>query len=496
MKKNVTTLSFALGWLLTLFLLSGCGDKTPTTEEIITRANELMNAGQIEDAIRILEARAQVDGERIDLLEPLAFAYAAVDDPMMAAFTFSKMAEIAPEMPEYHLYAAGSYEEAGDPASAISEYRVYLEEQPGDRAVWTTLGDLERSRGNRNAALEAYLKAEKVEERGTTQLKLGELFLQADNLAQAQRWFASALRTDPKTEPDALLGLLETALESRRFVDAEELVERLQSEFPAYLETSPLADAPAQLAAWRERQEEARRATEALTTTEAGEPANAESEEPANVESEEPESMTAASGEAQTAEGVINQPPGEVIADAGTSGTPEDNEAETRPESGTAGTSESQPPVNDPAGSRGPASAAGFSPREATTETSLSSEPSEPSVDPVAALRRKILENDSRADLWFELSQLYFERGEVQWARATASEAIRRAPDNPKYTLHFLLVAQESMPADQLLRELEKAYRKFPNSPEVLQTLARAYRARGYDRNADLLRQRYEELTR
>ena len=71
---------------------------------------------------------------------------------------------------------------------------------------------------------------------------------------------------------------------------------------------------------------------------------------------------------------------------------------------------------------------------------------------------------------------------------------MRRDPGNPKFVLQFLRAAQRTMDGDRLIREMEAAYRKFPQEPKVVLVLARAYADEGNRRNARILYQKFLEL--
>ena len=99
-----------------------------------------------------------------------------------------------------------------------------------------------------------------------------------------------------------------------------------------------------------------------------------------------------------------------------------------------------------------------------------------------------------RPQVWAELSEAYLRTGNDRWAQATASEAMRRDPENPKMVLQFLRAAQQTMDSELVIREMESAYRNFPNQPEIILVLARAYRDQNNLRNARLLYQKFLEL--
>jgi len=451
-----------------LFLIfPGCGEKELPLEEQVLQAETLLDAGQIESAVRILEHCRERAPERVDILESLAFAYSASGDPILASLTFTEIAEIVPRRSEYLLYAAESLLEAGDRKGAVSQYERYLERRPEDRAVWVALADLHIEQGRLNKALEALLEAEKTESQPRQHLSIGDLYLRKDNLAQAQSWFGRALEGGAEVRDEALLGLLETAVRARRFADAEALVERLEAEYPGRLEQSPLESVRDQLLAWRERQEAAREALAALDDRNLRLPPGESAAEALSVDEAVPdderevaETLPGAGGpDRQTVDAVVAEPLDEARDGVAMESA---REAENR---------------------ESPARTAAESPLEEGRAAREAGNLQEA----IRQLKRALVLDDTQSGVWAELSELYLEVGNDRWAQATASEAMRRDPDNPKRVLQFLRAAQRTMDSQRLIREMEAAYRKFPRQPELVRVLARAYADEGNFRNARLL---------
>ena len=448
---------YCLGFILML-IFSGCGDRQPPIGELVGQAEALMAAGQIENAILILERCSERDPERVDVLESLAFAYAAQGDATLASMTFLRIAEIVPQQPEFLLYAAESLLQAGDSKGAVSQYEAYLEIRPGDRAIRVTMADLHISLGRANEALEALLVAEQIESRPQQRIRIGELYLRRNNLAQAQSWFSQALEGGAVVRDEALLGLLETAVRARRFADAEQLLARLDAEYPGRLDQSPMDGVRDQLQEWRKRQNAAAEAVAALDSR----PGFVEERE-AQVDEEEsvavdpwpiPESdpPEPASPPVEVAQQL--EPPVEV--------------ADER----MANESLSRDLVSQA--------------RSLRADGSI--------TEAIHHYKRALVLNDSQPEVWAELSEAYLETGNDRWAQATASEAVRREVDNPKWILQFLRAAQRTMESDRLVAEMETAYRRFPENPEVILVLARAFAGGGNERNARLLYYKFLRL--
>lgn len=83
--------------------------------------------------------------------------------------------------------------------------------------------------------------------------------------------------------------------------------------------------------------------------------------------------------------------------------------------------------------------------------------------------------SNNRPELWNNLSRAYLIDGQVNNAETAALEAVRLDPREVAYTLDYLRVAQRSKNADAFMADLETAYDRFPGSPEITLSLARAY---------------------
>lgn len=82
---------------------------------------------------------------------------------------------------------------------------------------------------------------------------------------------------------------------------------------------------------------------------------------------------------------------------------------------------------------------------------------------------------NNRANIWNLLSRAYLVDGQLNNAETTALEAVRLEPREVAYTLDYLRVAQRSKEPTAFLAELETAYDRFPASPEITLSLARAH---------------------
>lgn len=404
-------------------LLAACGSREPTLEERIAAAEAASAAGDHAAAVVLWEGLLEEHPYRVDFMESLAFAYLDAGEHLLAGFTFSQAADEEDSDPAWHLYAAESFREIDDPEAMTDQWVQYLQKRPDDHPVWRQLAEQHEATGNRSAALEAWMRTERLQASGENRIHIGRLFLDSDNLAQAQSWFARALDEFPDTRRDALYGLFETALRAGRTADAESLLAELDAIDPQIVDGSPMANARAQIRQWRERQEEARLAAEALRRRQAAEEeAAARAAEAARAERPDP----------ATEREVAERPPREMD---------------------------------------GPAVVDDLSPLQRAQKAMAGGEP-RVAVD---LLRRALVDRPEDAGLWRALSEAAHLTGDSGWAQAAASEAMRLQPDDPRHALQYIRVFSDQWTSEQWLREMEAVNRRFPNTPEIVLRLARGY---------------------
>lgn len=492
--------------MFALVLLTGCTEKsTPVTHETkakqiqeqIATANNALAAGQVAQAIKQLEQLDQRTPNHPDILEALAFAYAAQPDPMLAAFYFEQVFKMAPERTELLPYAAKTYAQEQEWEAAASAYTRYLKEVPDDVNAAYALAIVYSEMGQIDNALKAYLNAVEATERKPTAAeatRLGNMFRAQGNNARAGDYYAIALEQAEAQPPlAALAGLFELAVNREQAERAETLAAQIEEQQPGTLSKLP---AYSRFQAQMVEVEAARRA-----------------EEQAAAEAE------AAKTEAQAvAEDTETRPDSEDSATTETSDTTSLAEDTTDPtnttqaspkESGDASSSS----IADTPANEAPVAAA---PAEPEQETSSRPRPVQPepthSVSDLVAMasEARTQGDDARAialnweavnrehensESWYELSRSYLASGQLARAEATILEAMRLAPKNVRYRLSYLKIVQMTQPPATFMQELEKAHDALPDSPDIVLQLARGYdRILKNRRDAHFLYSRFIEM--
>lgn len=485
--------------LLVFGFILGCEKKPLTAEDVLTEAKTVRATGRLDEAIALLENFDREHPGNFSVVEALAFAYSEAGDPATSGMFFVRAAEIDHSQAEYLLMAADSWQTAGDPSTAISIYQQYLTLRPADQNARLTLAELYRSQGQADAARDALLQINRNQPNGTVQVRIGQLFLEGKNLAQAQQWFNSAAQFGDEARPQALLGLIEVAVRAERMSDAERLITVLDQEFPHALDTSPIASIRNQFSKWRATQDAVQTAaaqiaaatnppnqtavttaantvkpTATITRTTPSQPqptAPADTDQPAPPDKEEMIAAVERRYEAELAAArTVPEPPPATEPPSGETRAlfPDPNPNETLP----------LPP------SRSYAECLALARKDATAGRYK---------EACKNFQRALARSSDDPQVWIELSEAQYLVGEVQIAPSSATEAVSRDPKNPAFRLQYLRVLQGSASPVKMLEEIEAARSDFPLNPSFALVLARAHRDLG---NARFARRYFEEFIR
>ncbi len=407
-------------------MLFSCAKPPPKVEESILVANKNLSAGNTQQAILLLEDLLKRNPGHPAVLENLAFAYAQNERHEIAAFYFSEAAGAGPGKDHFLLYAAEAFRQGGKKKDAAESYGKYLEANPNSPVEWKKLGRLQEELNELRKAMESYLQSQKLKPIGANAIRLGWLFRQMNNQAQADNWFKAALDAADGAEGDALLGLFEGALLEENFGKAEDLLWRLDDSHPGLLDQSHLVRSRGELEEWRRRQDELQKQLleqERIARELRERAARREAEAAALAEAKKKEEEAARILEAAQ---------------------------------------KKEPP---------PATADGFL-RQAGDSVAAG--------DREKAIKHywaSLKLDDKPAEVWHGLSDLLLKEGKPGLSEATALEAVRREPQSVLYTMHYLRVAQETKDPDQFMEELIYAKDKIPDSPDITLALARGYKS-------------------
>jgi tetratricopeptide (TPR) repeat protein len=538
---------------LTAVILSGCSDPLQLRIESLNEVAQLRASGDHVTALAKLETLAQAHPNDPEILQAIGDIHATLGNTTEAAFYLSAAHALSPNDLELH-YKAYLAQEAAHQSDAAYELLEALAKTEPDaitHSLWRRLGALRANAQQTQSALDAYLKGvdpENTPPDAETVVAIGTLFKQLDNLPQAERWLTIAAQSDDPNALPALFGLLDIHLRNKNWVEAEATIAQLDQQFPGAVDASEWASYRAELEGWRAAQtklqadlarklaaEEAAKkaAAEAEAAKAAAAVATVPSIEPTEINLTDTNRADSTEGSAGKAQILADLEHAEAMADTpavDVSALPSDTKTPTVAYNPAIAIEPAEPALP---GVRFDQQQQGASidysvgssdlndsiapdvviPTDTTTASAsaISTLPPRSLEHLLADAESATFEHDykdaiqlywqalgranNRADIWNLLSRAYRFDGQIKNAETTALEATRLAPAEIDYTLDYLRVIQRSKKPDDFLAELQTAYDRFPRSPEIALSLARAYeRIDGNNSAARILYERFIEL--
>jgi tetratricopeptide (TPR) repeat protein len=526
--------AFFITLLSTLILLAGCSSPEEKKAAQIKEAHHLAEGGDSAQALELLETLSAQYPNDIEILNSIGQIYAAEGDTSMAAFFLEQAYLQAPDDIERLFQAYQSLEAAKQPAGHLLETLSTQAPEAMTPDLWIRLGQIRHAENKLQASLDAYLKGvdpEKAKPSSEVAASIGQLFVKVGNLPQAEAWLEMAADSDDPNALTALFGLLEINLRQEDWAGAEAIIAQLDKQFPGAVEASQWQQARKDLVRWRTTQDAMQAKLAKAEAEKIAAEANAETVTLAETEAAQREAIdqgsadnkTTGEGKAQViadleaAEAMANAPAieteipeGEAVQ-AGSQAInfdpsiviePADPEItfevsyDPAPTAGSTTDSVDNNPADESSTAMPPAPA-DLTQAVPPVEMNTAAEPIRPSERPrtieelLADAEMAELDRDftsairqywaainianNRAEIWNLLSRAYLVDGQLNNAETAALEAVRLEPSVVAYTLDYLRVAQRTKEPVAFLAQLETAYDRFPDSPEITLSLARAH---------------------
>lgn len=501
LKANTKTLLLILPLLTAVFII-GCSNPEKERLEQLKEASALTAEGNFTAALEVLEALSTQFPNDIEIIREIGDIYEREGNPTVAAFYYEQAYRLAPEDTEL-LFQTYQLQESAGNTEAAQNLLITLSEAAPDAMtpeLWKRLGSLQASNKNFEPALQAYLKSvdpDKSVPDAETAAAIGDLFIKLDNLPMAERWLTMAADSNDPSAFTALFGLLEINLRNKNWTAAEANIVQLDAQFPGALDVSEWANARGELAKWRAAQE---KMNAELAAAEVANKAKAE----AAVEVVESDVVVVPNAEEDTetkdqiiedmenmvamvdAPALENDASNLIAFDPSITIEPSDPSfnlgVSYDQQSQGAGTNISVSENN----SQAPTIVAPTpipAPRIVTQQKSVEELHREADIESQnfnyeAAIRKywqALGQANNRPDIWNMLSKAYLADSQPRNAETAALEATRLAPSELEYALDYLRVVQQSKRPGDFTAELETAYARFPRSPEIVLSLARAY---------------------
>lgn len=439
-------------------LLFGCADPAKNKADTLTEVAQLTASGNFEKAEQLLNRIAETYPNDLEGLIARADLYQAQQDPDATAFILEQATLQAPDDMDLLFRTYQALQAAGQPADAYLEKLAINSAPQLTSKEWERLGAIRTQSGQIQEALDAYLRAVDFENHvptPETATSIGQLYLRLDNFPQAERWFNTAAESDDPNALSALFGLLEIFHHNKDWSNIELILNQLETQFPGAVEASQWAKQPEEIKQWRQVQKDQTReiaeisdsVNQAITEEEPDLSETSIREATVSTESEEIKESDTATAKGKSAlidelEAVMEMADRPAI------------EPDLPP-----------PPPN---------------PDQLMDEARLAEE----QRDYDTAIKnywQALGTANQRADIWNLLSRAYLVDGQIENAETASLEALRLDPENVSYTLDYLRIIQRTKQADELFTELQIAYDRFPESPEIVLSLARAYERIGQD---------------
>ncbi len=502
---------------LTMLGVIGCSGPEEKKASELQQAAKLQAAGNGDAALDILEALAAKYPNDPEILQRIGQIFSEQGDTTMAAFFLEQAHQQSPTNIELLYQTYKALEAAEQPSGALLEKFSVQAPESMNLKLWRELGQYFAETNKPQSALDAYLKGvdpDNSTPSAETAVAIGKLFIQLDNTAQAEYWLSIAAENNSPDALPALFGLLEIKFGQEDWEAAEALFSQLDNQFPGAVDASEWSTRRNELIRWREAQDAIQAALAETAGSDGSETVTANIEVGTEA-TDISEGKAQVISDLEAAEAMANTPAVEVAESTET----DNNSIVFNPEIAI---EPAEPDLTidvsyDQQGSDNPTSYTVESSKAVQEVETTLADAVRPSNRPRSIDELLKEANDAtldknyrlaitnywqalgaandRDDIWNLLSRAYLIDGQFKNAETTALEAIRLSPRDINYTLDYLRVAQRSKTPEEFFAELETAYDRFPQSPEVTLSIARGYeRIAKNNSAASILYQRFIDL--
>ncbi len=449
MKSNQITL---LVLAFFAFFIIGCTDPEKIISKRLTSAEHKIEEGNISSAVKLLEKLNKKYPERSDIIESLAFAYAAENDHSSAAWHFIVAADLDNDKADLRQFAAQSLEKADDTRGAIKQYRLYLSAYPEDFQTWVQLGELLEKQGNPERAIEAYISWYQTKPSGKAAYRIGVLFTEVGNYAQANSWFRTVIKDNTSHIAESMLELLRIDMLEGDFSAANEKLIAIDQRFPGLVDSDPQSTIRQQLLTWKESQQDLKEAQqEQQNLTRELEATRLEEEKKSRQLALEQEARRKKEEEAEANRlALIKQ----------------QEEAERENVEETTLFEENTPPRTA---------------WEILVSRANDIETDGRTEEAIRIYWQALALNDTSAETWSQLAKAYWKQNQLDEAESCILEARRREPENIAFHITYLNIIRKTQTLSFFVSELEAARTKYPRNPSIILALAQALATNNFD---------------
>lgn len=459
--------------VLFLYLIFSNNNAPLTKEALIKDATRLLEKGQPQSALELVEENAENFSGDVSILKLMGLAHQKLGDPYTASAIFLSAYELEPENTSLLILNFKCQKEAG---LNLEDLIIKVAEQAPDTleaSDWRKVSKIYSQKGAFKLAIEAQFKA-----LGTRKpskdisaeyaLNIAQNYLRLKDTGASKPWLKLVAQSESIESLSAQLSLIDLEFKAQNWKELNQYLVNLESRFPGALASSQYADIDSMI-----QKAKAQPAQKGATSKVARQSTGSSKDLFNDIEdldqlanriaqASNTSALDLEDGSAQGNQSIQYNPEISIQpADPYTDGVPSsanlDNSNISDNKSAPA------PSALDPEA----VELLIVKANNAVLENDLSK---------AAEIYRQILESyPKRHDLWSRLSQVYLANEELRSAEETALEAIKLRPNNIPYTLDYLIIAQKTKSEVRLLSELISASKRFPNNPQITLSLARAY---------------------
>lgn len=446
--------------LLAFFVLTGCASREERISKALNKADLARQKNELAEALSILGKAAMKIPDSAALHEAIANTRLENDDPQNAADSFAKAIELDATRQRLWIRIADIRDKLGENEAATNALENYLDAFPNDFLAWKNIARLKEQSGDQDGAIKAILEWNRIRPSAAPALKLGQLFKQSGNYAQARSWISQAAAyTNDSGAQDALAALIELEINLQQYLPASTWLDQYDARYGSGNADPRIASARETIGKWRQAQEEIAAAAARL------EEKRLELERQA-LEAQQREEEARKEREALLAE-----------------------QARIAEEA----LANSQSNVDSPSEALDEPIAGNDDPVFLTDDPSPGASADVPETDYVASARKAVAAEDyttavdlywralgpdsENAEIWYELSGLYVETRNWLDAEACILEAKRRAPRSAPIAARYLSVIAQTQTLARVAQEAQALINLFPRDASLPLTLARALRA-------------------
>lgn len=455
MRKQIIQIIAVINAIFIVANLASCNKPILSKEILTIEASLFLENEQPQLALDLLNEHAGAYPNDTELLKLKGQSYLLLNDPEMAANVFDQTLLLNPSDTSLLLLSFQSKKQAGLDFSNIliqvaQEFPNTL--MPTD---WLQVSDLLAIEGNYQEAINAQFRALGTNKLtndtpADSALKIAQYYKNLKNDNAALPWFESVSKSESIDAFTASLDLIEIHSNNENWEALKSVVNAFKTRFPGALESTQYAQIESLIA--QSQKVKNKKPSTALTLNKSS------------------------INDIKDLEALANK----IVERASTTEQADDTlEAEYNPDILI------QPADPD---------------LEATNLNGLSTEISEKPFVPLSPseieimlvkannallennleiaseLFETILKSDpSRHSIWNRLSQIHQSNNDLESATQAVLEAIKLSPNTINYTINYLQISGKTKSTEQVLFDLISASKRFPNSPEITLSLARAY---------------------